>query len=171
MSSLKYFLSSAFHNLWESKVTTLFTALTLAVALGFMGTYLAVFINMRAALGAVEGGFPLTVYLSDRVGQAQLAAVQARIKGWQVAGKTGTAQKFDHALRRYSKQKYTASFIGFAPADDPKLSAIVVVNEPKGQYYGGLVAAPAFKNIIQNTLTYMRVPSRLPEQTILVESR
>jgi len=96
-------------------------------------------------------------------------AVSARLRGYQVAGKTGTAQKYDRALGRYSKEKYTASFVGFAPADDPKLSAIVVVNEPKGQYYGGLVAAPAFKNIMEKTLTLMRVPTRLPEQTILVE--
>ena len=46
----------------------------------------------------------------------------------------------------------------------------MVVNEPRGQYYGGLVAAPAFKNIVEEALTYMRVPSRLPEQTILVET-
>jgi len=97
-------------------------------------------------------------------------AVEARIRGWQVAGKTGTAQKFDPGIRRYSREKYIGSFVGFAPAEDPRISAIVVVNEPRGQYYGGLVAAPAFKNIVEKTLTYMRVPSRLPDQTILVET-
>lgn len=97
-------------------------------------------------------------------------AVEASIRGWQVAGKTGTAQKYEPALRRYSKEKYIASFVGFAPAEEPRISAIVVVNEPRGQYYGGLVAAPAFKNIVEKTLTYMRVPTRLPEQTILVET-
>jgi cell division protein FtsI (penicillin-binding protein 3) len=97
-------------------------------------------------------------------------AVEARIRGWQVAGKTGTAQKFDPGLRRYSREKYIGSFVGFAPADEPRISAIVVVNEPRGQYYGGLVAAPAFKNIVEKTLTHMRVPTRLPEQTILVET-
>lgn len=96
-------------------------------------------------------------------------AVQARVRGWQVAGKTGTAQKFDRAIGRYSKQKYTGSFVGFVPAEDPKISAIVVVNEPHGAYYGGVVAAPAFKNIVEKTLTYMKVPTRLPEETILVE--
>jgi cell division protein FtsI (penicillin-binding protein 3) len=96
-------------------------------------------------------------------------AVEARIRGWQVAGKTGTAQKFDRAIGRYSKQKYTGSFVGFVPAEDPKISAIVVVNEPHGAYYGGVVAAPAFKNIVEKTLTYMKVPTRIPEQTILVE--
>ncbi|MGC2424869.1 MAG: penicillin-binding protein 2 [Nitrospirota bacterium] len=97
-------------------------------------------------------------------------AVSARIKGYQVAGKTGTAQKFDRAAGRYSKTKYYSSFVGFCPADNPKVSAIVVLNEPHGGiYYGGQVAAPAFKDIVEQALTYMKVPSRLPEQTILVD--
>jgi cell division protein FtsI/penicillin-binding protein 2 len=88
-----------------------------------------------------------------------------------VAGKTGTAQKYDPAIHKYSKTKYCSSFVGFVPAEDPKISCIVVINEPHGQYYGGLVAAPVFKSIVEKTLTYMRVPTRLPEQTILVEKR
>ncbi|MHB8173762.1 MAG: peptidoglycan D,D-transpeptidase FtsI family protein [Nitrospirota bacterium] len=96
-------------------------------------------------------------------------AVEANIKGYQVAGKTGTAQKFEKALGRYSKTKYYSSFVGFCPADNPKISAIVVLNEPHGgAYYGGVVAAPAFKNIVEQALTYMKVPTRLPEQTIMV---
>ncbi|HEY3346843.1 MAG TPA: penicillin-binding protein 2 [Nitrospirota bacterium] len=98
-------------------------------------------------------------------------AVEANVRGYQVAGKTGTAQKYDPAIHKYSKSKYCSSFVGFVPAEDPKISCIVVVNEPHGQYYGGLVAAPAFKSIVEKTLTYMRVPTRLPEQTILVEKR
>jgi cell division protein FtsI (penicillin-binding protein 3) len=98
-------------------------------------------------------------------------AVSANIKGYQVAGKTGTAQKFDRAAGRYSKTKYYASFVGFCPAANPRVSAIVVLNEPHGgAYYGGVVAAPAFKEIVEQALTYMKVPTRLPEQTILVEN-
>jgi len=96
-------------------------------------------------------------------------AMKANIKGYQVAGKTGTAQKYDPAIGRYSKQKYVGSFVGFAPAECPRVSVIVVVNEPRGEYYGGSVAAPAFRNIVEQTLTYLRVPSRLPERTVLVE--
>jgi cell division protein FtsI (penicillin-binding protein 3) len=96
-------------------------------------------------------------------------AVEANVKGYKVAGKTGTAQKYDPAIRRYSRDKYASSFVGFVPADDPKISVIVVVNEPKGEIYGGLVAAPAFRAIAEQTMSYMRVPTRLPEQVILVE--
>jgi len=96
-------------------------------------------------------------------------AVEANIRGYQVAGKTGTSQKYDRAIGKYSKEKYVSSFVGYVPADDPKISVIVVVNEPKGQYYGGLVAAPAFKDIAEQTLMYMNVPTRLPKQTVLVE--
>lgn len=96
-------------------------------------------------------------------------AVQANVKGYKVAGKTGTAQKYDPAIGRYSREKYTSSFVGFVPADNPRISVIVVVDEPRGEIYGGIVAAPAFRAIVEQSLTYMRVPTRLPEQMILVE--
>jgi cell division protein FtsI (penicillin-binding protein 3) len=79
--------------------------------------------------------------------------VQAKLDGYRVAGKTGTTQKWDPALRAYSPQRHTASFVGFAPADKPVLSVIVVVDEPKGEaYYGGDVAAPVFREVIKNAL-------------------
>ncbi|MBI5696535.1 MAG: penicillin-binding protein 2 [Nitrospirae bacterium] len=98
-------------------------------------------------------------------------ALEANIRGYQVAGKTGTAQKFDPAIRRYSKEKFMSSFVGFVPAESPKVSILVVVNEPHGQHYGGLVAAPAFRSIALGALTYMKVPTRMPEQTVLVEGQ
>lgn len=85
---------------------------------------------------------------------------KARLNGWSSGGKTGTAQKFIDGS--YSKQKYYASFIGFAPADDPRLITLVVINEPKGQIYGGLVAAPAFKEIMENSLLFLDVPKDEP---------
>ncbi len=83
--------------------------------------------------------------------------VNAALDGYSVSGKTGTARKFD-ANGRYSKTKHIASFIGFAPADNPQIAVLVVVDEPQGEYYGGIVAAPAFKKIAQQTLTYLDVP-------------
>jgi cell division protein FtsI/penicillin-binding protein 2 len=58
----------------------------------------------------------------------------------------------------YSKTKHTASFIGFAPADDPQIAILVIIDEPQGKYYGGIVAAPVFKQIAQQTLNYLNVP-------------
>ena len=78
----------------------------------------------------------------------------ARIKGLRVAGKTGTAQKIE-PNGRYSHQKFIASFLAFAPADNPKIAVAIVVDEPRPQYFGGVVCAPAFKNICENVLRYL----------------
>ncbi|NOY52472.1 MAG: penicillin-binding protein 2 [Deltaproteobacteria bacterium] len=92
-------------------------------------------------------------------------APKAGVPGFRVAGKTGTAQKFDPELGRYSRKDYIGSFVGFVPVDRPEFALIVVVNEPHGRYYyGGLVAAPAFRRIAERTLRYLRVvPPQSPE--------
>jgi cell division protein FtsI (penicillin-binding protein 3) len=77
--------------------------------------------------------------------------------GFEVAGKTGTAQKVDSFLRGYSEDHYISSFMGFAPAEDPKIAVIVVIDEPEGNIYGSAVAAPAFKRIVENSLPYLNV--------------
>ncbi len=81
---------------------------------------------------------------------------RAAIEGIRVAGKTGTAEKVDSVTKTYSKTKRTASFIGFVPADNPQLTILVVIDEPSGSKYGGVVAAPAFKEIAVNSLAYIR---------------
>lgn len=83
----------------------------------------------------------------------------AAVKGYEIAGKTGTAQKYDPRTGRYSKNAYVSSFIGFAPADAAKIAILVMIDEPKGAYYGGSVAAPVFSNIARETLRYLNVPS------------
>ncbi len=77
----------------------------------------------------------------------------AQIEGIKVAGKTGTAQKIENGT--YSHSHFISSFIGYAPADDPKLAMIVAVDDPRGAYYGGVVAAPVFKEVIQGSLINM----------------
>ncbi len=96
--------------------------------------------------------------------------VDAQLNGYSSGGKTGTAQKFIDG--EYSKTKYIASYVGFAPLDDPVVAAIVVINEPQGEYYGGHVAAPAFKQIVEQSLIHLRVPrdqslgmEEVPQQT------
>jgi cell division protein FtsI/penicillin-binding protein 2 len=87
-------------------------------------------------------------------------ASEVSIPGYQLAGKTGTASKIDPATGEYSKTAYVASFIGFAPASNPKLLCAVVVDEPQnGSIYGGQVAAPAFGEIMSFALPYMGVPA------------
>ena len=80
---------------------------------------------------------------------------EAAAVGISIAGKTGTAQKIDPATRKYSTSKYVASFAGFAPAEDPKLAILVVVDEPDKVYWGGSVAAPAFGRIVKRALRYL----------------
>ncbi len=79
-------------------------------------------------------------------------ARRARIKDVRVAGKTGTAQKVVNGT--YSHSQFYASFMGFAPADNPRLAAVVVYDEPRPDHYGGTVAAPVFKEVIENSLRY-----------------
>jgi cell division protein FtsI (penicillin-binding protein 3) len=77
--------------------------------------------------------------------------------GYSAAGKTGTAQKIDPKTRRYSTTKHVASFVGFAPVEEPSVVIIVVIDEPVGAYHGGDVAAPVFKEIAENVLPYLSV--------------
>jgi len=80
-------------------------------------------------------------------------AKAARVPGYAIAGKTGTAQKYDASVRGYGKGLYLSSFAGFAPAESPSLVGVVVIDEPRGKhYYGGDVAAPIFKRVIVDLL-------------------
>ena len=83
--------------------------------------------------------------------------VNAALEGYTVCGKTGTAQKIDEK-GTYSNEKYTASFLGFIPAEDPEIAVLVVIDEPQGKHYGSIVAAPAFKRIAHETVNYMNIP-------------
>ncbi|HYI36962.1 MAG TPA: penicillin-binding transpeptidase domain-containing protein, partial [Thermoleophilaceae bacterium] len=74
------------------------------------------------------------------------------------AGKTGTAQKPDPENGGYSEFKFFSSFIGFAPAENPRLMVAVMVDEPTNGYYGGEVAAPAFEKIVSFALPYLKIP-------------
>ena len=85
-------------------------------------------------------------------------AVEAAVPGYDLAGKTGTANKVDEATGTYSESRYIASFVGFAPADEPRLLVTVMVDEPQGAIYGGEVAAPAFQQITSFALNYLRIP-------------
>jgi cell division protein FtsI (penicillin-binding protein 3) len=83
-------------------------------------------------------------------------ASEVSVPGYTLAGKTGTAQVAENGT--YSETKYVASFIGFAPAQNPQLLAAVIVDEPQGEIYGGSVAAPAFGQIAEYALPYLGIP-------------
>jgi cell division protein FtsI (penicillin-binding protein 3) len=87
--------------------------------------------------------------------------------GYDVAGKTGTAQKVDSLLGGYSETRYTSSFMGFAPSGEPRLALLVVIDEPQGGNYGGVVAAPIFKAIMEKVLPYLHV---VPRGTMIVKN-
>jgi cell division protein FtsI/penicillin-binding protein 2 len=84
-------------------------------------------------------------------------ASEVSIPGYQLAGKTGTANKPDPITGGYSDTKFVASFVGFAPARDPKLLVAVMVDEPQGEVLGGQVAAPAFQRIASFALPYLGI--------------
>ncbi len=88
----------------------------------------------------------------------------AQIPGYHVAGKTGTAAKPD-PRGGYSTSKYVASFVGFAPATRPRVVVLVTVDEPQGAIWGGVVAAPAFQAIAQQTLQYLSAAPDAPGST------
>jgi cell division protein FtsI (penicillin-binding protein 3) len=83
---------------------------------------------------------------------------KADIKEYPIAGKTGTAQKFNFETGNYSHNRYTASFVGLAPYENPQLCLLVVIDEPFPSYYGGTVAAPVFREIMSLALPLLDVP-------------
>ena len=96
--------------------------------------------------------------------------VNAALDGYSACGKTGTAQKIDEN-GRYSNEKFVSSFVGFAPAEAPKIAVLVVVDEPQKEHYGSAVAAPAFKTIAQKTLDYMNISPKRSAGKLMVSLR
>jgi cell division protein FtsI (penicillin-binding protein 3) len=96
---------------------------------------------------------------------------KAAIPGYQVAGKTGTAQKIDPVTKKYSVQDMVSSFIGIVPAEDPRIVVLVVVDSPKGVTWGGTVAAPVFKNVAEQVLRYLGVPPTTQERIFLTSAK
>ncbi|MGH9604373.1 MAG: penicillin-binding protein [Terracidiphilus sp.] len=86
----------------------------------------------------------------------------AQLDGYSSAGKTGTAQKIDPKTHLYSKSLHIASFAGFAPVNNPVIAVAVVIDSPKGAYYGTEVAAPVFAEVAQQVLEYLGVPHDIP---------
>lgn len=84
----------------------------------------------------------------------------AAVPGFATAGKTGTAQIYDHASGSYSKNKYLSSFVGFVPADAPKIVVLVMIENPRKSHWGGKVAGPVFREISREVLRYLNEPAK-----------
>ncbi len=96
----------------------------------------------------------------------------ARLDGWTAAGKTGSAQKIDPATGRYSPTQLIASFTGFAPLNNPAVTILISLDSPVGLHEGGEVAAPVFKRVAEQVLSYLDVPRDIPvRERILTASR
>ncbi len=95
------------------------------------------------------------------VTSAQGTGYEAAVDGFLAAGKTGTAQKADYVAGGYSPNRWTSSFVGFVPVDNPRLAIAVVVDEPMIDHLGGVVAAPVFRRVATASLAHLGVPSRL----------
>jgi cell division protein FtsI (penicillin-binding protein 3) len=95
--------------------------------------------------------------------------VEAAIAGFRVAGKTATAQKADPATGRYTADRFTSSFIGFVPAEHPRIAVAIVLDEPALARAGGFVAAPAFRRIAEMSLRYLGVVPKGPTQVPLAK--
>jgi cell division protein FtsI/penicillin-binding protein 2 len=132
---------------------------------------------MSAISGAESREFPKV--LSERTA-SELAEIfkrvveegtglPAKLEGFDISGKTGTAQKLDEELGRYSSARHLASFVGFVPTDDPVLTMIVVLDEPKGlMQYGGQVAAPVFRDISARVLRYLRAAPKPKAESVVI---
>ncbi|MBT3181503.1 MAG: transpeptidase family protein [Deltaproteobacteria bacterium] len=102
----------------------------------------------------------MTKLLERVVGEGGTGTLASSVE-YQVAGKTGTAQKAGKKSRGYVDGKYHSSFVGYAPTDNPRIAVYVGIDEPKGKfYYGGQVAAPVFREIVESSLQYMKIPGK-----------
>ena len=103
------------------------------------------------------------VRMMEKVTAEGGTGTRARTPGYRVAGKTGTAQKIDPASRAYSQKDFYAIFVGFAPVIEPAIVIAVIVDEPRGSIYGGVVAAPVFAEIAGQALPLLGVPPSRPQ--------
>lgn len=104
-----------------------------------------------------------TVAMLKAVMEKGGTAEKVVVPGFVGAGKTGTAEKVDPATGKYTSDRHLSSFMGFIPADDPRLVILVMIDDPKGKkYFGGAVAGPVFARVAEESLKYLGVPPSVP---------
>lgn len=105
----------------------------------------------------------------ERVVTREGTAVMAGVPGYRVAGKTGTVKK--NSGHGYASSRYMAVFAGLAPASNPRLVMVVMIDEPDGQYYGGVVAAPVFSSVMEGALRLLNIPPDQPDAVPLLTAQ
>ena len=90
---------------------------------------------------------------------------KAKLEGYKIGGKTATSEKLPRSLK-----KYISSFIGFAPADNPQVMALITIDEPEGIYYGGTIAAPVIGDLFKNILPYLGIQATEEETAVHVSN-
>lgn len=171
-------LSSSMVSMGQEIGVTALQILNLMAAVGNGGVLYKPFVVARVE--HVDGDVEETPPEGDRILDPNIASLLqdalrhvvtggtgqgAAIPGYTAAGKTGTAQKIDPSTRAYSDTKVVASFAGYAPARDPSVAIVVVIDEPSGsQQYGGEIAAPVFGRLAGRILRYMEVAPDLPDE-------
>lgn len=137
-------------------------------------------ISNTGEITKINGSTPIRRVISDSAARKIKLIMQevvseegtgknAFIKEYSVGGKTGTAQIANKNSRGYSENKFTAVFAGFAPVQNPELAILVVVDEPKNNHYGGVVAAPVFKNILLESFNYLGIPPDFNNSQMVAE--
>ena len=120
--------------------------------------------NVKQRIVSEETSATLSQLLYGVVSQG--SGKKAAVAGYQIGGKTGTAQKFDPKLKQYSKKKYIASFCGMLPIKKPEIVILVIYDEPSGDYYASSVTAPVFAKIAQRAAEYLKIEPDIVETKI-----
>lgn len=110
-------------------------------------------LNYETKEGAVDAEISQTMRNLLEAVVSEGGGKNAYIEGYHIGGKTATSQKLPRSSR-----KYISSFLGFAPVEQPKVLALLLIDEPQGIYYGGTIAAPAVRTIFENVLPYLKIP-------------
>jgi cell division protein FtsI (penicillin-binding protein 3) len=108
----------------------------------------------------------------EAVTETDGSGFRAKVPGYRVAGKTGTAQIYDQETKEYSHDELVASFMGFAPASNPKVAGIIIYRQPENMKYGGEIAAPVFRKVMEQSMRYLDIPQdekKKPEAPVVAK--
>jgi len=131
------------------------------------GEYIKQFAPQKVGQAISEKTAEIVTNMMRTVVESGGTGVSAYLEGYSVCGKTGTSEKAEKG--GYTQDDYTASFVGFLPAENPQLAIVVIIDEPQEIHYGGIVAAPAFREIAKEVINYLNIPSKKDLERLIAE--